>query len=423
MKHKIIIYFYYAFLLLILASRQSATSEPPMLMRILFLGVVILPTLYVKQLSYPAIITMFYTISLDGFAYSFMPYTLWIYVVLTIVITLISYKNKFKGHVPSILVFFTAYLFIVDTILGTLFLDAPFFQNIFFSLLMICCFLRISTKDTVSQLFLSFATITIVLSIAFLTHREQFIINTIDGMDRTGWTDPNYFGMSIGMGAVCSLIKIFEKGWKKIDSIEKLLFLSAICLSIPVLALNASRGAALSVIMSFVVLLLFSKVSAKFKLLVVLITVLGAIYLYTNQYFDLMVSRIINDDGTGSERTVIWASKLYAYFNGSLFNMIFGYSHTGGLNITGPTIGFHNDYIGFLVDYGIVGLISFLALMYYPILIIPKRSPRRLQVCVIIFYLLLCFMTLEPFLTGILSYFVFYMLALLISLEDKNVIH
>ena len=422
MKNKVIIYFYYALLLLLLASRQSATAEPPFLLRILFLGLVVFPTVYIKHLSFPAIITMFYTISLDGFAYSYMPYTLWIYVVLTILITFTKTCNTHQRVVPYIWVIFTVYISVIDFILGTVSLGAPLFQNIFFCLILICCFLRLSInqKETISQLFISFATITIVLSLAFLTHREQFIINTIDGMDRAGWTDPNYFGMAIGMGSICSLIKIFDSGWKQINIIEKLLFLSAIFLSLPTLALNASRGAALSVVLCFIVLLLCSKVRLKFKLITFILTLFSVIYLYYNQYFALMEYRILNDDGTGSERTLIWASKLIEFSRGNLLQMIFGYSHYGGLNITGSSVGFHNDYIGFLVDYGVIGIVLLVSVMLYPIIITPKSSPHRLYVFVIILYLLVCFLTLEPFLTGILSYFVFYMLALLIATSEKN---
>ena len=39
---------------------------------------------------------------------------------------------------------------------------------------------------------------------------------------------------------------------------------------------------------------------------------------------------------------------------------------------------------------------------------------------VVIVYLAICFLTLEPFLTGILSYYVFYLYALLLAQNERN---
>ena len=56
-----------------------------------------------------------------------------------------------------------------------------------------------------------------------------------------------------------------------------------------------------------------------------------------------------------------------------------------------------------------IGIALFLYMLYYPIKLLPKKTPQKPYVYVVIVYLATCFMTLEPFITGILSYYVFYM--------------
>ena len=239
-------------------------------------------------------------------------------------------------------------------------------------------------------------------------------------MERSGWADPNYFGMALGMGTIVGMIKMFSVEWKGLSIVEKVVYITAVLSSMPALALNASRGAMLSVIVGFVALLYFSKAKLGYKIMLTFIAGLVVVYLYTNQYFDLLEYRIMNDEGTGSGRTNIWSAKLSAFVEGNPLKIIFGYGHVGGANIGGVHIGFHNDYIGFLVDYGIIGLGMLIYMLYYPIKIMPKGSYEKPSVIVLIVYLAMSFVTLEPLLTGIMGYFSFYMYALLLAKSSKQ---
>lgn len=423
-NHKTIyIYFYYSLLLLILASRGVNASEPPMALRLAFMGAVIVPTIAYKEFCYPAILTMFFAITRDGFAYSYMPYNLSIYVILTIVITVFFRNRRDDGSVvPPYLVLMTIYIFFIDLLFGGGQHGASVINNTTMSLISIICFLIIIGKDreeALQQLPLCFAVTTLVLCYVFFTGREHFTVNYYStGLERTGWTDPNYFGMLLGMGTVSAFIKMFSGEWKQLSNIDKGIYIAAVALSMPVLLLNASRGAVLSVTVAFVILLVVSKVRSLFKVLFVIVAIIGLAYLYSNHYFDLLLFRIENDDGTGSDRTLIWADKLDAFFNGNVFQIIIGHGHYGGSNITGSLVGFHNDYVGFLVDYGFIGLGMLLYWLYYPI----AKAMRgdRVKVVVLIVYLAMCFVTLEPLLTGILPYFVFYMFALLMSNNSRE---
>lgn len=395
-----------------------------MVLRLAFMAAALLPSVLNREVCYPAILTMFYTISLDGFVYSYFPSTLSLYVIITLVIT-IFYSRRIKaGTVPIFILLFALYTFVIDLLFSVAGQGASFFQRTFYCFVLMGCFLIISRQNTnsaLSQLPLCFAVVSIVLSIAFLTHREQFILQEIGDMERSGWADPNYFGVALGMGTIVGMIKMFNGEWKSLNIIEKAVYIAAVASSVPALALNASRGAMLSVIVGFVALLFFSRAKFGLKILLTLIAAVAVVYLYSNQYFDLLEYRIMNDEGTGSGRTEIWTEKLSAFANGNPLKMIFGYGHVGGANIGGRHIGFHNDYIGFLVDYGFIGLGMLLYMLYYPIGIMPKGSYQKPSVIVLIVYLAMSFVTLEPLLTGIMAYFTFYMYALLLAKNSKQI--
>lgn len=423
-KQNIFILIYYAILILIMMSRKDATSEPPMIFRLAFMGAVVFPAVLYKKVSYPAIITLFYTLVIFGFSYSYLPYTYNIYVGTTFFITIFLYNKDWnKNIVPPFLPFFTFYIFIIDLIYSLSNYQVNIVENILYGFLLLVFFIIIigdNIQGVLSQLSVAFIIITIVLSYLFIKNQELSAVDFGEGLERSGWTDPNYFGCVIGMGTVISMFNIFDAKWYNKKIIEKIFYISALLISVPVLILNASRGALLSVIIVFVILVLFSNAKLGYKIVIFILSIIGCIYLYNNDYFTLLEARILSDDGTGSGRTEIWSAKLDGYLDGNIFQIIFGNGFYGGGTISGRLIGFHNDYLGFLVDYGIVGLCMLLYMLYYPIKLVPKNSKIKILIIASIAYLAICFLTLEPFLTGILPYFSFYLYAFLLAKNEKN---
>lgn len=421
-KNNIYVVIYYAILLLMLASRKDATSEPSLIIRIGFLIAVITPCIFSKSVSYPAIITMFLTISRYGFAYSYMPYMTYIYAFITLIVVLIysRYNKVYNIKIPPFLVFFTIYVFLVDTITGIGNSHSKFPEDIFYCYIILLCFFVISSKlytQTIKQLPYIFVIITIVLSLYFLLNRTQFSqdYGHNSGLERSGWTDPNYFGMVIGIGTIIGFIKLMSINRKYLSLFEKIVYIFGIIISIPALVINASRGALLSVIVSFVIVLLFSNVKIRYKIFIVTVCLLGMVYLYNNNYFELLEYRINNDDSTGSGRTTIWTNKLQAYINGSPMNWIFGYGYAGGAHITGSALGFHNEFVAFIVDYGIIGLFALCYMLYYPIKCIKRNNNNYYAVIALTTYITLCLMTLEPLSLAIPTFYVLYLYIVLLS--------
>lgn len=404
-------------------SRKDAASEPPMIFRLAFMGAVVFPAVFYKNISYPAIISLFYTLVIFGFSYSFLPYTYNLYVGITFFIAIFFFnKNWNKNIVPPFLLFFILYIFIIDLIYSLFNYQVYIVGNILYSFMLLVFFIIIigdNIQGVLSQLSLAFIIITIVLSFLFIETRELFAVDYGEGLERSGWTDPNYFGCVIGMGTVISMLNIFDSKWYNKKIIEKIIYISALLISVPVLILNASRGALLSVITVFCFLIAFSNVKLGYKIVIFILSIIGCIYLYTNDYFTLLEARILSDDGTGSGRTAIWFAKLDGFLDGNIFQIIFGNGFYRGGTLGGRLVGFHNDFIGFLVDYGIVGFFMLLYMLYYPMKILPKKSKSRIKIFAIIGYLCVCFLTIEPFLTGILPYFSFYLYAFLLAKKER----
>ena len=409
---------YYLLLLIVLISRQS-DAEPSMALRLAFITAVVAPTIISKKISFPAIISMFMTLTLYGFSYSYMPYMTYIYAILTLVFTFFFLqRQKAKFFVPSFLFLVTGYVFLIDLIANMGGGGMQYIENVFYCFLMLVCFYFVSNSDSgdaLRQISLSLIVVTIVFSVLFIQNRETFAVyyDYNEEFERFNWTDPNYFGTVIGMGSVMAMMLLYNAKKSESNLMEKVILIFSIAISVPVLFLNASRGAVLSVAAAGVVLILFTKMKIGYKLLIIGAVFAALVILYNNQYMDLLAYRIENEDTGGSGRTSIWISKLQAYSNSGMIAILFGCGYEKGLSIGGHSIGFHNDFVAFLVDYGLVGLVLFLYMLYYPIKKVPRNSYYFPFVVCIITYLVVTGMTLEPLTGGRLPYFVFYLQALL----------
>ena len=249
---------------------------------------------------------------------------------------------------------------------------------------------------------------------------ERFLesYNVIDKLERSGWTDPNYLSCIIGMGVITSLILLMRESTYHI--MYKIFYVLTIGLSIISQVLMASRGGLLCVSVSVVVLLLFANIKFRYKLLLLIAIFSFVVFLYTNNYFELLVYRIEHDTGDGSGRLDIWKLKLHEFFSeGNIGDWIFGLGHSSAfkLGYGESGFGFHNDYLAILCGYGLFGLMAFL----YFLFILPFKHIKARSVIVfsMIVYLALACMTLEPMSAGRFPYIAFYALILIYAKVEQ----
>lgn len=413
---KVTIALLYIFLLAVMVSWQDELNTPSTTLRLGFLGLSIAPAFIFKQYKFlPVVIALFFTINYFGTALSYYPTYTYYYTGLVFIAYFLCkgarQKNWHMAPPWPLLVLIPLILF-NDLITGIEVRDTLY--CLIFLALSLFLYPKLTDNNSVILLFkLAFIVSTIVLCTEFLTFGQKFLVSydVTGNLERERWTDPNYFGCVVGMGTIIAAIELLTP-YKK-NMLEKALFIGTLGLSIAVLIMNASRGALLATAAGVTYYVIVSKSRTWVKILTILGGVFFIGYLYRNSYFDLLEARMDVDLQTGNGRTVIWTTKLHAFWGQSNpLQLLFGHGGLGGLCLGyGGIQGFHNEYIAMLVEYGILGFISFASLLYYPI----KKAKQNRGVAVMVIYFVVVCMTLEPITSGYITYYCFLLLIMIIS--------
>lgn len=201
------------------------------------------------------------------------------------------------------------------------------------------------------------------------------IVN-INGMDQ----DPNEMGFTMLIG-VSFYFYAFLQGKKRL-----LNFVCMIALFVGIF-MTGSRGTLLATVVVLAILLLgvvfqdkaISNVKKIGVIVSTIIVIVCLLYVYNNVISvtiqnRLTISAILEDQG--SHRLSIWQRALERFSNSSFLRQMFG---SGSATITSITNGSvaHNIYIETLVELGIIGLVSLVA-MYSQFLLVAKRSGNKI---------------------------------------------
>lgn len=404
------LYIYYFLLLIVLCSWVSPTSAPPMPLRLGYLLALVLPAVTKAPNMLVPVLVCFTALGTYGISCSYMPTEKWIYLLIVAVsLFFVSSKLKLCQRPPTILVVFCAYVCIID------FIHGEELVNIDYSLLIVLLSFFFVSKSGYERnsYMLGFMIITIILSLFFFTYGQSAAVE-VSETGRRSWVDPNYFGNVCGMGVVLAYNIIVNKlaPGKFLTKIAML----AVPFGMLLLVMNASRGAFLSMGVAIVLITMFSKVDLKKKIGVAILIAIGMVVMYYLGAFDVLSGRLMEEDDTGNGRTVIWEAKMLGYMSGDAYEKIFGIGYQNGFFLAIPGgFGFHNDYLAFLVDYGVVGLILFFCIIVYPLKLVANVPSKRPIVSSLLAFILVCSMTLEPFTLGNLTYWYFYMLIVLFA--------
>lgn len=402
-----------------MVSWTNPTTAPSTIVRLVFTGAVFLPTIYVKNAWLPAVLTCFLSIGQYGISFSYLPETISLYMWLMLALFILYGRKKRLNIFPRWLYIFPFYVILID-----LFADNTIY-HIFYALIVTCLSSYMFENDYEggeNKMSMAFIVVTVVLCYYFLFFRNDFTESYGKygtELERVLWTDPNYLGCVIGMGTICCGIKLSDGSLSKFF---RLVLLSIIGLSLVVLILNASRGALVAVLFACSVLFLTSPAKNFYKILFLCLAVGFLIFLYNHSYFELLEYRVENDS-TGSGRTIIWERRLTEFFQAPFLTVLFGYGHDAAMTLGTPyRIGSHNDYVAFLVEYGLIGLASFLYMLAFPIIQILKKGEviGLYQVLTLSVYIAVCCLTLEPFTLGRIPYYMFYLYIILVVNKYKK---
>lgn len=406
--------------MLVMMSWTDYNSFPSMILRIVFLIAVMVPGFFDKDCVLPAAITCFWGVAVNGYAYSYMPTQVYLYVGLLLVSMVIinRYDKKsmmFRGYLLPVCLF----LFVTLRNL----IQTTSIEEITWGLLIFILFpyfIPDKGNDNEKKMSWAFMVMTIVLSFYSLTTQELFAAGAGASIaDRSAWTDPNYLSMIVGMGAVIGFRNILRI--RNIDRFTAVLSLISFFMAVPAMLLLVSRGGLLCLCGGIAVLMLFSKIKTSYKIGVIVFIVIFVIILYTNDFLTMLEERLNGEaNASNNERVWILQNRLTAFFKGSPFYWLVGYGLQDGLKLGLPfPMGSHNDYVAFLAEYGVIGLVMFLGMLSLPFYNMKHGTKVLGEVCAYTFYLLLASLTLEPFAFGRWVYYVFLLFIIIIVRNDN----
>jgi membrane protein len=319
-------------------------------------------------------------------------------------------QKNLKTQRPSVLfTCFCLYVLCIDLLKGGK------LENIDYSILVVLISFFFVSKDghEESSYILSFIMVSLIICLYFFTYGQSGAVEVSED-GRTAWKDSNYLGNVCGMGIVLAYNVLVNNLYT--NKKFKYLCLLTVIVGVMMIVLNASRGAFLSMTVAITIITLFARIKTISKFGIVIAVSLSVVAMYSLGLFEVLEERVMSDDGTGNARTIIWAAKLDAYSHLSLLEKVFGSGYRKGFELAIPGgFGFHCDYIAWLVDYGIVGLLFFISLLIYPLKLVWNRQSQRPIVLSLILFLVTCCSTLEPLTAGRLAYWYFYMLIVLFA--------
>lgn len=408
------IYIYYGILMLIMMSWQNSYA-PNTLVRIAYLAAVVFPAIRFNRAILPAAITCFWGVSMYGYSYSYMPTMQYIYAILVIVLFFIEGRKSGKVKMPGLkyLWYFLIYLTLIDLLTS---LQVSNMTYTFFVMLMLPYLVDDKDPKVVDYFEIGFIVLSLVLSYYSLTTRDIFAKTGAD-YERIAWTDQNYLSMVLGIGAAIAFRKLLH--FNKYGAIGIALFAVTFALSSMAMLFLASRGASLCLVACMSIFLFRSRTKSAIKYLIFIILVFFISYLYTHDYFYILETRILEDSGTGSNRTDIWMAKLNVFFEQTPLQWLFGMGNRNALAIAwiqGDIItAFHNDYLATFMSYGLVGF-GFLIYMFILPIKMAKRNKQALpEVIALLLYIGLACITLEPLTQADFTFFGFYLYILFVA--------
>lgn len=403
------LYIYYFILLLLLCSWTDVNTAPNIVIRLAYIAALFYPALKYAPQMFPPMFICFVGSATYYVSSSFMPNEIYYYAGILFVITLLINNKRYNKIKIPILVVLLIYTIAIDL------LNNSKLENIEYALfisIILLSYIDLNKIETVQYSY-AFIVITIVVCITFFTIGNQYIVE-IQGQDRTMWQDPNYLGCAVGMGIICAYFELMRKNYT--NNFVKLLYLFTIFIGIPMLLLNASRGAALSTAIGITFITMFSSISKSKKIFAVLIVAIAIVALYQLDMFSALQERMESDDGTGNARTTIWAYKTAGFLAFPSYVIVTGLGYHGGFMLgTFDGYGFHSDYVAFFVDYGIIGTLLLIIFFAYPLYLARKNSRNKGIIYAMTFYLMANCATLEPLSGGRVIYFLFYIYIIILA--------
>lgn len=387
---------YYIILGVIQAMWTNPSAFPPLPLRLAMNVAVFFPMLLRRECAIFGIPFFMILRGQLGTDYQYMPdihsYNIYIPVILLL---LIIHYNGFtlkylKVYAP--LIFFLVYMWVID-ILG-ISECGLYVTNLFIAFIYS---LLISSKQDTKILLQALVSVCAILAAYYIIMFDQFLEtwDAAEGIERSGWNDPNYFSTLLGIGLLLATLVLLR--YVKCDFVlfTPLTLIAIIILIYIAIILTASRAG----FISSSVILLFALIKSRPKLSTIFFSVslltICLIVMYRLGIFDTLLYRMLEQDNldTGGGRTTIWLRVVQNFGDQSIINQFFGSGYWHRSLLSGGAE-MHNELIAIWADYGYVGAVIFI-FMILSMLFNNYRMDRVRSVAVM--YYILMIVSLSPF--------------------------
>lgn len=388
---------YYIFLGIVQAMWTNLNAFPPMPLRLGMTIAVFMPMIFRKDLvvfGFPFFLILRSQLST---AYQYLPdsnsYLFYIAVLLFLI--LIHWRSieslDLKYYIPVIILII--YIGVIDLIGNAEF--GTYAINLF---IVILYSLFLEKKHDLDILSSSLIFVCAISAIYYIIMYDQFLVswNSAEGIERSGWKDPNYFSTFMNVGFMLSLLYAYGFLKSTIVLLNKRILI-AVCLLITMaVVLTASRAGFFSLVLILIIISFSAKLNYKVLIAGLVTVIVAGLFMYFTGMFDTLIFRIFEQGNleTGGDRTTIWAKGIKNFEIQPYIMQLFGAGYWHRTELTGGNET-HNEFIAILLDYGIIGLMLFLYM------IINMFSFRRCTISRIrnistVLYLL-CVVSLSPF--------------------------
>lgn len=357
---------YYLVLGIIQAMWTNLSVFPPTIFRIGMIVASFAP-IYTKPslilLAIPYSIILRGNLSTD---FQYLPdiysYSFYIFIELSAII--VHYKRlnfaNFRRFLPLIiLMFFIGFVdFINNGQIG------PYATHLFIALLIVP-FIR--TDEDFHLMSSGLIVVCALLAVYYIIMFDSFLVtwNRKEGLERSGWGDPNYFSTLLDYGFLIAAIYMVGKTSENfLLSNKKFL----ICISVAIFSavvMTASRAGFLCFALPLLFIFLSKRIKWYWFFLGIAFVIGVSYFLYSKGTFDVLLYRFFEQGNieSGGERTDIWDRGLSNFFNQDFINILFGGGYWHRATLThGADL--HNEFLSVLLDYGLFGLILFLSVIF-----------------------------------------------------------
>jgi hypothetical protein len=271
----------------------------------------------------------------------------------------------------------------------------------------------LNSRKTINYVLITYVMIAVKLSILLFVLKDQFA-HSLSGLERYSWIDPNYFASTIGIGFTIALLYSLRYIEIKNILVKRNILVVIQFLSLTTIALTASRGAIVGVGIVLIITLLYSNLKTYKKFIFILSFTIIVLSMLVLGYFDVIVYRFVEEDtlNSGSYRTLIWGNIFKGFFALPIYSQLFGSGYEYSMVLSNGMLA-HNEFIGLLSDYGIVG-VGLVVLILKNCFTSKKIFLSSSNILLV--YFLLIAMTLNPIRTVAFS----MLLLIIFKLKESN---